>query len=197
MRGAWIEIVVRLHINTIAPIAPYTGSVNWNLMFLLLLLLAKSRSHVESVNWNSVLTLLNKLLNWSLPMRGARIEIETLWTRCMQWYVAPHTGRENWNEVTTSTIIPNKCCSPRRERELKSSANFKTDNASLSLYTQRARIEIPFSLYCRSCYPIVPLTGSVNWNGDTITEQSYSLSKRERELKQAHNGCNHLVPIVQ
>ena len=42
--GTRIEIVVRLHINTIAPIALYTGSANWNLMFLLLLLLAKSRS---------------------------------------------------------------------------------------------------------------------------------------------------------
>lgn len=226
------------------------------------------------MNWNSVLTLWNKLLYWSLPIRGAWIEIE-----CMDFsygfFHRPHAGSVNWNTFSPDKHNQLQNRAQRGERELKSSADFKTNNASLSRSIWGAWIEIvrnnensaesyitphgrseswnnfadnenllrkqiaphtgtrieisisyvimplrwdcshhtrsenwntifyplPKLLPNRSPYGerelkfcwglsirkiIMPLPRrGVNWNGDTITEQSYSLSKRERELK--HN----------
>lgn len=98
MRGTWIEIVIHNHRNHRLSIALHTGNVNWNvnagyhkgnwqdrspwkkreLKFRCVLVCrihTKIALHAGSVNWNSVLTLWNKLLYWSLPIRGAWIEI--------------------------------------------------------------------------------------------------------------------------
>ena len=151
---------------------------------------AKIALHAGSVNWNSVLTLWNKLLYWSLSIREAWIEIE-----CMDFsygfFHRPHAGSENWNEVTTSTIISAKSRSPRRERELKSSADFKTNNASLSRSIWGAWVEIVRNNKNSAESYITPHGRSESWNN--FADNENLLRKQNRTPHRDENWNKYFL----
>ena len=74
-RGAWIEMQYLLRTAVFYMVAPFTGSVDWNILFLPII----------------------QPLDSSLPSRGAWIEIYWEKRKSQRMFVAPFTGSVDWN----------------------------------------------------------------------------------------------------
>lgn len=113
-RGARIEIVVRLHISTIAPIAPHARGENWNQSRHLMTSVKSYRSpHRERELKSLSGSVLRCRANRS-SRRRARIEMLLHSFYIDTMLIAPHAGSMNWNAeyAITSPV----CQRPRIEK---------------------------------------------------------------------------------
>ena len=168
------------------PVAPFTGSVDWNTSAWTLDGTLNSRSLHRERGLKYVTPLLCPRLFPSLPSQGAWIEMEHQGNINFAAVVAPFTGSVDWNKDALKDVKVEMGRSLHRERGLK----FPVGKDGLML-DEVAPFTGSVDWNKRVCQlyimtDVAPFTGSVDWNKKfwSFTRQMLRRSlHRERGLK--------------
>ena len=177
-------------------VAPFTGSVDWNSQSGSAFLLFQVAPFTGSVDWNRPIPPGNHNVLWSLPSRGAWIEIisiddsisdntslpsrgawiemQYLLRTAVFYMVAPFTGSVDWNCNESHQRRGVRRRSLHGERGLKFIGKKENLRECLSLPSRGAWIEILSHTASDRAVCVAPFTGSVDWNSFTQLTQPYS-----------------------
>lgn len=172
MRGAWIEKILVIVSSTFDIIAPHAGSENWNsrrLCFSQQFIIAP---HAGNENWNLQIKEDYIIFLISLPMQGARIEIDDDYKGMTFDIIAPYTGDENWNQMILTILAVRLNRSPRREARIEI---LSRENAVRAKYIASHAGDENWNLstaFVTLVNQIALHAGSENWNKMLLRLQS-------------------------
>ena len=201
------------------PVAPFTGSVDWNSAAVWLVAAKIGRSLHRERGLKSPAARIYTGHSQSLPSQGAWIEIpavhgmssssalslpsqgawiEILSMSCAGWATRSLPSQGAWIEITypERAVYYYQCRSLHRERGLKLFWDCYSPVTAGSLPSQGAWIEMRFIRIPFADDEVAPFTGSVDWNSDvwrTIYANWCRSLHRERGLKSPWNLRNYMV----